>query len=195
MKRTIPFTAALCLLLVQVGRAEDLTAEQVKDLAGKPDDRSSVPEALRLYPVASEYEVLVRVWQPGQKEKAQKSPKITAREKLVEGKYLVSTFRPPSLDADFIMVVFHDAGEDVYKKYVLVPDGTFAQSVGTRVGDSRSMSWVTVGPKEAADTVVLTHEEHSEGETKWRAITMRKGKVASIEEGTAVVTKKAAKQP
>lgn len=125
MMRRFMCGALFCAFLIApAARAEELTAEDIKGLAKGADNRDRVPQALKVYPAAAEYEIKVKFWQPG-KEPINPDP-VVAREKLVNGKYLVSTFRPPALPSDLIMVVFHDEDDDCYKKYVLLRTGHWA---------------------------------------------------------------------
>jgi hypothetical protein len=191
MTKSLLCGAVLCAVVVaRSAGGEELIEEDIKALAEAPDNRDGVPEALKIYPAATEYEIKVKLWQPGNDPTHPDA--VVAREKLVKGKYLVSTFQPPGLTSDLIMVVFHDEEDDCYKKYVLLPDHTMGKSIGTRVGDSRSISWVSESGKGDGRTVVLTQEVYSDKDTRWREIHVRDGKVVGIQEGTAVVTKRGA---
>jgi hypothetical protein len=189
MTRSITLSFVGLLLALQPALGNNLSAERMRALAAMKDDRSKVPDALKVYPSATEYSVLVRVTMSG--ERTKQAPRVIAREALVEGKYLVTTFRPPAYNADLITVVYFDEAQDCYRSATLLPDGSIGHAIGTRVSGDRVISWIAVAsPEDKKQSAVLMQESHSDKERRWREITIEDGKVIGVVEGVATVTKK-----
>jgi len=187
MNHQLLCASAAALALAQAALAADFDAAHVRKLADQPDDRSSVAAEMRLFPSASEYDIEFTATGPGRE--PYQTPVIKATERLVQGKYLVTRFRPPDAADDLIMVVFYDQSERCYKKFVLAPDGTVSSSIGTRTGDSRSLSWVT---QVDGERVILCQEQHGDEQVTWREVFIMNGKVVQIVDGVATITKRPA---
>jgi hypothetical protein len=115
------------------------------------------------------------------------SPALKATEKVVEGKYVVSTYRPPGVPTDLIMAVTYDKTLKVYKKWVLLPNNVVAESIGLRVPGKRMIKW-TSQPR-PGELEVHGVETHTDQETKFEEETKLNGKVVWLLEGTAKVIK------
>lgn len=164
--------------------AGDLTAAKIRQLAEQPEDRSSVSEEMSIFAHANEATVKTTWSAPG--ERGQPSPPVTAREKLVGGGYLVTTFRPHGLDDDLITVVYFDDAQETYQKRLLLPDDSVHKMIGTRVGKSRVLSWVNVPPDDDLRAIILTQENHSDDGVVWREVVIVDGKVVRTGTGEAV---------
>lgn len=175
----------LALLFATGAGAEDLTAERIKALVKLKDDRSRVPKQLRLYPMASEFEVTVRAGKPG--ELGEPGKPMVVREKLVEAKYLISLFQPPGVEGEIAMVVFFDEKDDCYRKFVLLPNGTVDSAIGTGLPGTRSLSWVFNRPD---GEILLGHEQHGVRESRWTEVVVVDGKVVWKMTGVAKVKKR-----
>jgi hypothetical protein len=190
MIRTVSILIICTLFLGQSVFGEELSVEKMRALAKQKDDRSKVPEALKVYPQAIEYSLSVRAGAPGNMPKEPVT--VVAREALVEGKYLVTTFRPPAYKEDLITVVYFDEADDCYRSATLLPDGSLGRSVGTKNRDTRVISWagVPAKPGDEKATILVAQDVLSDKDRHWREVMVQDGKVVSILEAVATVTKK-----
>jgi hypothetical protein len=181
--KLLTFLATLVLTPICFG----MDASTIRDIAKKPHSRNGLLDQLEIYPDAREYEVTVRSGKSS--ETLVEGPKVMAAEKVVEGKYIVTEFQPPGAPAPFIMVVTYDVKEQVYRKWLLVPDGPVAEWIGTAVANTRMLSWISIDQQQEANQQILTSEVHTDDGTKWREIILDAGKVVGVIEGTARKTK------
>ena len=114
---------------------------------------------------------------------------MTATEKVVDGKYIVTEFQPGGAPEPFVMVVTYDQKQKIYYKWLLLPDGNVAEWVGTGVTGKRMLSWLSTDARKGASQLVLTSEVHGDDSTQWREIILEEGEVVRIIEGTALKTK------
>lgn len=178
--------ALLLLLLTIASPCFALDADEIKAIAKQPHSREKLVPELKIYPDAREYSMRVRAGKPG--EDLQRVPEVTATEKTVEGKYIVSEFTIPGSPGALIMVVTYDKAAAVYRKWVLLPDGEIGESVGVAISMTRSISWGST--HEAADgTRVVSLEVHDDNGTSWREVAMDGSKAVGVNEGRAKKTK------
>jgi hypothetical protein len=174
--------AAVMLLVWVAGSAygEELGAEDIRRIAAGTDERSAIAPAMRVFPAVRAFEIVVKSGPPGGD--IHQTPNIRASEKMVTSKYLVTQMPHAEGHGEIVMVVFHDEAQHCYKKFVLLPDNTVLRSVGTREGESRTLSWIAeIDPERR----VLTQEHHNEEKVTWRALYIEHGEVVFVEDGTA----------
>lgn len=176
----LALTASGCL--TTYGRADEITKEKFERIVAGEDDRSSMLDELRIYPNAKRYRIVVTTTARGEAPKKQK-PAI-ATEKWVDGKYIVSRFRPPPLDDDIVMVVSFDREANVYRKWIRVGETDVVQVTGFRVGMGRTVSWFQELTR-AGVPAAYSLEEHSDRESRWTELYVKDGKIDLRIEGVA----------
>lgn len=176
---------ALCLLLTLVIAlpAVALDKDDLLKLAKKPHSRKNLIPQLGIFPDAREYKATVTAI-PTDKEIDPIVQDFVVKEKTVDGKYIVSEFESPA--GRIVMAVTFDSKEEVYLKYVLVPDGTVGKSIGFSVKNSRAIAWnSTLG----IGTQIHSLEQHGDKVVTWTERYFQNGKLVSVVSGEAHKTK------
>ena len=179
---------AFILAAQNASAGEPLTyAELEKIITGKHSPELKVA-ALKVYPKVLTFDVTVKTKPVDGEEFVGKG---TATDKWVDGKYIVTEVLAGPQKIKFHMVVGYDADQEVYRKYVIFEGKVSGQQVGTRVGKTRTVSWVDVSEvkhESKLDNQVI--ETHTDTQTTWKSIYIKDGKVTKTEVGTAVEKKK-----
>lgn len=163
-----------------------MDAATLRAIAEKPHSRENLISGLKIYPDAREYDIIERHGAPGEELKA--SPIVKATEKVVEGKYVVSSYTPDGAPGPILMVVTYNSKEKAYRKWLVMPDDSVAESIGTAIPKRRAVAWGPV-PTDDDDSSYLGIEFHTDTATTWRNLILEDGKVRHISEGRAKKTK------
>lgn len=174
------------LLLIPAGSLRALDADTIQKLAGEPHSRENLLPELKLYPEAREYKISVRAGKSARELVA--ISEMVATEKTVQGRYLVSSTRLPGTDKPMMMVVSYDKEAELFRKWVLLPDGTLGSSTGLADFKTRTIAWVSdSAPQEGPN--ILSIETHTDTKSSWKETILKDGKVLSANHGEAVKTK------
>ena len=180
-----------CFLVLAVGSSlasEALKIEAVKEILEKEHDATPLVDALKIYPKAKRYDFTVKV------EFGDEVTEVNgkATEKWVGGKYLVSKMMASGGEMFVQMVVEYDEASRTFRKYVVFDGKLVGYHVGTRIGKTRSISWIDVTEKKFAPDIddLLSIETHTDESTTWRSIYFSKGAIHHTEEGVATVREK-----
>lgn len=179
----------LCLTLTSPVAAElpdDPTLEELKQIASMSHSPKLSAPQLRVYPSARKYQIRATMHIP-QRDPA--SIEMDADEKWVDGRYIVSSFRFPDADEITQMIVTYDAGSHCYRKWVIGPDRIGETMIGTRVGDSRTISWASRPPENDEDKpLVVSQEAHTDKSTEWSELHIKEGRIIARVVGKAVAS-------
>ncbi|MFM7181024.1 MAG: hypothetical protein ACKO2G_06130 [Verrucomicrobiales bacterium] len=94
----------------------------------------------------------------------------------------------PEQENPIIMAVSYDSEADLFKKWVLVPEGKVASSTGLADLKTRTIAW-TSDNAEAGEPRILSLEIHSDEKSTWKETILVDGKVLSVNQGEAVKSK------
>ncbi len=177
---------SLLALWISASFCPALDKMDIELLASKPHDRKGISKELSLYPEAREYAVSVRSKEPGGE--FGEWTRFTIEERTVEGRYIVSRGGPAE-DFVFTLVVEWDGEGEVYRKWVLLPDGNVVESIGIALPGGREISWVSKPDADNGIPLALGIEKHGDEESSWREVIFREGDPVMILEGRAVKTK------
>lgn len=175
----------IVLCLPAFARAElpsDPSLAELEAIAGRPHlPQLSAPE-LRIYPVARKYRVSATRQVP---DGEAATVELDADEKWVDGRYIVSFLKFPGLDEPVRMVVAYDAENHCYRKWVFSSKGIGEAALGTRVGTSRTVSWVSPPVKERGHLLVVSQEAHTDRTTEWSELHWKDGRIVARVHGKA----------
>ena len=177
----------ILILLFAVSNLHAFNADEIRKLADEPHNRENIEEALKLYPQAREYKIKVKSGRSA--EESEPRPEIVAAEKIVRGRYLVSHVKLPGQDNAMIRVVGYDKKMDLFKKWVLLPNGIIASSIGVADFARRTIAWTSTTPLGEPPTTVVSLESHSDEKTLWKETFFQDGKIISVTQGEAIKTK------
>ena len=181
----LPILVSLAFVSSLLG--EEMTARRIFELAKLPDDRSVVPEALQVFVQASEYMSRMIVSTP---DGNRNERMFLAKEKLVDGKYIVTTGRPPGALGEMIMVTWYDNLTQTYRKAVCMnvprPPEVY-YSIGIRLQNTHTLSWTGVG---ILAGTWLSIERHSPEKATFREIYLSNGRITKTIIGESVPTKR-----
>ena len=164
-----------------------LDAEAIKKIADEPHNRENLVNELKIYPDAREYKIKV---QSGKSTDAlEDGPEIVAKEKTVQGRYIVSHVKFPNVENPMIMVVAYEKKSDTFKKWVLLPNGIVGSSTGVANLSKRTIAWISDKPHGVPPITVLSVESHSDEKSSWKETFIQDGRIVSISQGEAVKTK------
>ncbi len=186
MKLPILLISLLCLSFTAIA-AKPLSEDRVVEiLAMQHEDKLDEP-ALKIYPKARKYEITITstdaAGQSG-------TGKVTATEKWVNGRYIVSEAQPAGPETRFAMVVEFDADSKRYRKYIVADGKLVGYHEGIRVGESRSVAWMDLTKTKFESGIdSLTTETHTDTTTTWNSVSYLKGEFVRSETGVAVVAK------
>ncbi len=177
------------LAVVTCPASEPLSLSKLREIVKSDHNEVPLVEALRIYPEAREYNITVTNRTPdGQQFKG----KAIASEKWVDGRFIVSELQLDGPETKFTMVVDYDDEQKLYRKYVIMDDKLSGYQVGTRIGKTRSVSWIDLSEvKFKFNSDNLTIETHTDTRTTWKTIFFQDGKLQRVESGVALVTRKA----
>lgn len=179
---------SLCLgILALSPLASAMDVAELRKIAAEEHDRTNILPELKIYSEAREYKVTERMAKPG--EPMQAGPEGTVTEKTVRGRFIVNQSVVPGTATSMVMVVTFDKDQEVFKKWVLLPDGTLQGFTGVGNPDTRSIAWASdaVEGREASRMVGL--ETHSDEKVVWKHTLIQDGKVMMNGDGVAVKTK------
>lgn len=167
--------------------AEPLPVERLGEIiATNHKDRLDEP-ALKIYPKAREYDLSIT---STQSDGQSGSGKLTATEKWVDGRYIVSEVQPAGPETKFAMVVEFDAETKRYRKYLLMSGKLVGYQEGVRVAESRSVAWIDLTSSKFDPGIdCLSTEVHTDTGTTWNSVFFRMGLFQRSEIGVAKVTK------
>ena len=166
---------------------QEMTAKRIFELAKLPDDRSVVPEALQVFVQATEYVSRMIIATP---DGNRVERMFWAKEKLVNGTYIVTTGRPPGSLGEMIMITWYDNFTQTYRKAVCmnVPrPPAVHHSIGIRLQDTHTLSWTGVG---ILAGTWLSIERHSPEKATFREIYLSNGRITKTIIGESVPTKR-----
>lgn len=182
-----PMRIYLFSLLLAATNLYALDAAGVRKIASEPHSRDHLIPELRIFPDAREYKITTQYGKSA--DKLEPGPELIATEKTVRGRYLVSTAMLPGSPNPLIMVVTYEKETDIFKKWVLLPDGTFGTSTGIADFNKRTIAWTSDKQVGTPPTTALSLESHSDDKSSWKEITNQDGSAISISQGLAVKTK------
>lgn len=159
----------------------------MRKIAAEPHSRENLVGELKLYPEAREYRITVRSGKTA--DELQAAPEIVAKEKTVQGRYIVTTAMLPGADDPMIMVVSYDKASDTFKKWILLPNGFVGASTGVADMEKRTIAWISENADAEPPTTVLVIETHSDDRSTWKETTLQGGHVISCSQGVAIRTK------
>ena len=174
----------LIFLLLSAGPLFGLDAEAIRKLAKQPHSRENLVEALKIFPEAREYRVTGRMADPGGD--WQLGPKLKAKEKTVDGRYIVSEVTFPGQEKPMIMAVTFDKPTKTFHKWVLLPSGELTSATGLADFKLRTIAWHSNKPHGNPPVSILALEIHTDTQSKWRESIMANGVVLKRSEGLAV---------
>lgn len=179
--------AALTLAAAAWGRADEpLNETRLREIIATPHSEKPLVEALSIYPNARAYQIKVQNKGLGG---AITHTTATATEKHVDGRYIVTDVQPAGPETKFSIVVEFDAETSAYRKYVLMDGRYTGYQQGTRVGKSRTVSWIDLSPvKFNPGDDCLTTETHTDTSTNWLSMFYHQGILFRAETGTATAT-------
>ena len=184
------FSAFLVFVLAVVAcpAAEPLSLKKLQEIIETDHADKPLVEALQIYPQAREYKIAVTNRTPdGQVFEG----KAKASEKWVEGRFIVSEAQPAGPETKFAMIVEYDSDKKLYRKYVVMGGEITGCQIGTRIGKSRSVSWIDLSPMKFEPKMDnLTTETHTDDKTTWQSIFFQNGELQRAESGVATVTKR-----
>jgi hypothetical protein len=167
-------------------QGQEMTAKRIFELAKLPDDRSVVPDALQVFVKASEYVSRMIIATP---DGNRVERMFWAKEKLVDGKYIVTMGRPPGSAGEMVMITWYDDFTKTYRKAVCmkVPRPPVVHhSIGIRLQDTHTLSWTGVG---ILAGTWLSIERHSPEKSTYREIYLSNGRIIKTIIGESVPTK------
>lgn len=174
--------AITLLLLLCVFPVSAMEPAEIMALVAKPhDDGKAVPE-LEFLCLGREFEIKSRSGKAG--EKLVEHQPVISKDKVVDGKYLISEFQPEGTPSPIYNVVFFDDSATVYRQWTLFPGGKVVESLGVAHPTARSITWLyfetPYGPNTQSISIgVLTDEGGS-----WREVIRDGSKVVLITEGS-----------
>ena len=177
---------AICLLLFST-RLYGLDADEIKAIAEKPHSRDNLVEALKIYPEAREYKVTLQYGRSA--DTLVTGPEFVSDEKTVDGRYIVSLVKFPGEANPLIMVVTYEDKTDIFRKWVLLPDGKISVSTGVADFEKRTISWLTTENQGKSPLTVISIETHTDEMSTWKETTLNKEKVMMMSRGKAVKIK------
>ena len=163
-----------------------LEAEEIQVLSHEPHSRKNLLKELEIYPQARKYKVNIKSGET--LDKLQQRPELTATEKVVGGKHIVTVLRFPDVEEPMIMVVTYDEKDDVFKKWVLLTDGTVVSYSGVANFKLRTISWAAIHPDETHQISVLAIETFSDEGVIWKDAIFHEGRLVGHSYGEATRT-------
>ncbi len=163
------------------GPLRALDKEEIEAIAAKPHSRENLLPALKIFGDARAYDVEVVTEGPDGEKTA--SDTVRAREKVVEGRYVVSRANLPGLDGELVMVITFDEEAQVYRKWILLPDGNTGSMTGFSTTGSRAIVWQN--DTETAGMLILALEQHDDEGVTWTERHLVDGKVVLRQTGVA----------
>lgn len=163
-----------------------LDADSIKKIAEEPHNRENLVEALKIYPQAREYKIRMKSGRSA--EELDERPEIVVKEKIVRGRYIVSHTKLPGEGNPLIMVVSYDKSMDVFEKWVLLPNGNTASSIGVADFAKRAIAWTSNTQQGEPPITVISLETHSDDKSMWKETYMQDGKIVSVCQGEAIKT-------
>lgn len=173
-------TCLIYLLAAGIGHALD--AETIEELAQKPHSRENLVDELKIFANAREYKVNVKGGEVGSD--AEAWPEITAAEKTVEGRYIVSETIFPGDAGKMIMVVYFDDEKNVFRKWVLFQE-ILVSFTGLADPKNRTIAWTSSQAFGEPGMSNLSIETHSDEGVSWKEATMKEGVAVMFLEGVA----------
>jgi hypothetical protein len=179
---------SVCLgLLALTNLVSAIDVAELRKIAAEDHDRTNLLPELKIYPEAREYKVTESLAKPGGPMHA--GPEVTVTEKTVRGRFIVSQSALPGAEAPMLMVATFDKELGVFKKWLLLPDGTLQSFTGVANLDARSIAWTSDTATGPVGSQMLALETHSDGKSIWKHAMLQDGKVMMNGEGVAVKTK------
>ncbi|MFU8893746.1 MAG: hypothetical protein ACNA8L_08970 [Luteolibacter sp.] len=170
-----------CVLIAN--HAFALEPAEIQNIAAQPHDRNNLIEALAIYPDAREYRIIVK--SGPSIAQLREGPPMQAKEKVVQGRYIVSEMKLPGMEQPMIMVVTYDKATDAFKKWVLLPDNSIFSSTGVADIPRRTIAWSSDRPNGNPPVDVISIETHTDDKTIWKETMLHDGNVTRIVHGTA----------
>jgi len=163
-------------------------ATKVEAIAAKPHSPKLTVDALKVYPPAGKYRAQLTIHANG--ETHQPEP-VEMHMKWVDGQYVVFTIHLQEVDRPVQMVVSYDKKVGVYRKWILAPDGWIFTAIGTRAGDTRTISWVGKMPsgEGEGEVLFLGQEHYTDNKSVWSDLYIKNGKVTRRDNGVAKMVK------
>jgi len=173
----------LFVFLFTIQFAIALTHDEIKHIADQKHDRSDLVKELKIYPDAREYIATAKINVP---KGVQDNNETVVKEKIVQGRYIVSEFKVG--DVDMIMIVEFDSSAGVYRKWFANSKSKEIQEfIGTAM--DRSITWNRIDKYQPSDLVTLMMETHTDTKTRWVESYYKEGKLNFSMIGEALKTK------
>lgn len=180
----------LAVLFGSLSSGLALTKEQILEISAKPHSVEKLHPGLSIFPHAREYTIQLELLLLQQKRTAKMELKV--KEKIVEGRYIVTQFTPRGAPAEMTIITTFHPPSGLYLKTTLEPDGNIQEAVGTSTPGSRAICWKSIG-QSSGQPSTFSLEQHTETQSTWTEITMMNDTPQLRTRGIAV--KKAAKKP
>lgn len=176
---------ALFLILAALSGAAfaELGKNDILRLAGREHSRKDLLPQLLLFPDAREYKTEYTATPATGKPQTKKD--VVVRQKTVGGKYIILESEPEEAKGKLTAVVTYDEESEVYRKWLLTPDGSIAESVGVTARNSRAIGWLHVN----TGTQTLTHEQFTDKGVTWTERISLRGDLMVIINGSSTKTK------
>lgn len=175
----------LVILLSGPGLSQaELNKEDILRLSRSLHSRKDLPPQLRLLPDAREYKTEYTTTPT--KGDPQTKKGVVVRQKTVQGKFIVLESEPEEAKGKLIAVVTYDEEAEVYRKWILAPDGSISKSVGITARNSRAIGWLQV---DGLGTQTLTHEQFTDKGGSWTERISVRGELMAVVRGSSTKTK------
>ncbi|HAV64358.1 MAG TPA: hypothetical protein DCY13_18570 [Verrucomicrobiales bacterium] len=160
-----------------------MDASEIKAIVAKPhDDRNIVPE-LRVLTLGREFEIVASSGQPGGP--LTKHAPVISKDKVVEGRYVVSEFQPENTPAPVYEVVEYDGGEGVYRSWLLFPHGKVVEGVGVALSEARVVSWTRLETPYGDNTQSVSVVKYTDDGGEWNEVIRNGSKIVFLNNGRA----------
>jgi hypothetical protein len=163
---------ASAILLGGLPSALALDKDAILAIVEKPHSRENLLPELAIFPDVRVLDLRVSMQVPGAA--SQQRPPFQGAMKIVEGRYYVAVYQPEDAGGIYRSVTTFDQEARVYRRWVLLPDGSVFTMTGTSAAGSRALSWIGILD---ARRSVLGVEQHTDEGTDWSDVYLDEGKV------------------
>ena len=174
----------VCLFLILATVASPialaLEKEEIEALLKKPHSRENLVPELGIYADMRKFSIEI-TFHPVNGEPGV-ADVIIGKEKVVDGKYIVSEVETPA--GKIVMVVHYDRKRGLYLKHVLSPENEVHIAHGISPKGSRAIAWI----QKAEDFGAVRHhvlEQHTDEGVTWTEILQVDDEVVNVTRGTA----------
>ena len=175
----------LTLIAFLISNALALDVEEIKALSKEKQSRTGLIEELEIYPEAKEYRVTI--YSGPSLDKLGAAIELSATEKVVKGRYIITDGELPNIDKRVTVVVTYEKSSGTFRKWVLLPNDEIIESTGVANFENRTIAWTTIKAYGEPKSIILTTETHSETKSIWKERIIHDGRVVSVSHGEAKI--------